>query len=187
MMGRKERLRKKYKKIRDMIPKSRRCVYDEKIFSHFLKYVKEIPESLEIGIYQSVNSEIAVAGLVKELEELGHRISLPVISESEKMDFYRWCDGDELVRRKYDILEPKDLSITIIPDLLVVPAIACDHFGARIGYGKGFYDRYLNENSQIKTICLIYDDLITEKPIPVEIHDQKMDLIITENRTIKTC
>ena len=94
-------------------------------------------------------------------------------------------------RRKglFNILEPKnsfEQNINEI-DLVIVPALCVDTKGNRVGYGKGYYDRFLKTLNREKTKCIvvIWDDFIVDE-IEADIFDEKIDYIITEKRIIKT-
>ena len=97
------------------------------------------------------------------------------------MDFFQWSSNDPLSINKYGIPEPISDKI-IYPDILLVPIVAFDKNLNRIGYGGGFYDRYLEKISQIKkciTIGLAFSHQKVNK-IKVENFDRKLDLILTE-------
>ena len=92
---------------------------------------------------------------------------------------------NNLNKGQYGILEPSHKNNSSIPDQIILPAIAIDKNGNRIGRGKGFFDKYLNKNQDIKTICLIHDLQIIKKITP-EKHDKKIDIVISEKQIIKT-
>ena len=97
------------------------------------------------------------------------------------MDFYKWIPNDPLTISSLGIPEPLKLK-KVYPDIIFVPIVAFDKFGNRIGYGGGFYDRYLEKISQIKkctTIGLAFSHQKVHK-INVENFDRKLDLILTE-------
>ena len=97
------------------------------------------------------------------------------------MDFFHWFTGDPLVINQYGIPEPISDKIRY-PDILLVPLVAFDDNLNRIGYGGGFYDRYIKRVRKIKkifTIGLAYSFQKIKK-IPISSHDIKLDYIITE-------
>ena len=97
------------------------------------------------------------------------------------MDFYSWSTNNPLVINKYGIPEPVSNKI-VYPDILLVPLVAFDKKLNRIGYGGGFYDRYLKRLKKIKkiiTIGLAYSFQEVKK-IPINDYDIKLDFIITE-------
>ena len=99
------------------------------------------------------------------------------------MDFYGWSTNNPLVINKYGIPEPVSNKI-VYPDILLVPLVAFDKKLNRIGYGGGFYDRYLKRLKRIKkiiTIGLAYSFQEVKK-IPINDYDIKLDFIITEKK-----
>ncbi|HIC83915.1 MAG TPA: 5-formyltetrahydrofolate cyclo-ligase, partial [Nitrososphaerales archaeon] len=82
------------------------------------------------------------------------------------------------------ILEPTDGEICTNIDVIIVPGLAFDQSGNRLGFGSGYYDKFLNSQSIEYKIALAFDFQVVDKIDIIE-HDVPMDLIITENRTIK--
>ncbi len=85
---------------------------------------------------------------------------------------------------KFSLLQEPLGNKVILPNLLIIPGIAFDIKGYRLGLGKGHYDRYLSKNNNIKTIGVCFGDNLLER-LPNEDHDCKMDYIITEHSIIK--
>ena len=101
------------------------------------------------------------------------------------MDFFNWSPKDPLIINKYGIAEPITNKV-IYPDILLVPLVAFDKSFNRIGYGGGFYDRYIKKikkNKNILTIGLAYSFQKIKK-VPVNNYDIKLDFVIT-NKKIK--
>ena len=99
------------------------------------------------------------------------------------MDFFYWSTKDPLVINKYGIPEPISNKVKY-PDILLVPLVAYDKNLNRIGYGGGFYDRYIKKikkNKKIITIGLAYSFQKVKK-IPVNEYDIKLDFIVTEKK-----
>jgi 5-formyltetrahydrofolate cyclo-ligase len=97
------------------------------------------------------------------------------------MDFFQWSSKDPLTINKYGIPEPTSKKI-IYPNILLVPLLAFDKYLNRIGYGGGYYDRYIKKiktKKKILTIGLAYS-FQKVKEIPVNKYDKKLDYIITE-------
>ena len=97
------------------------------------------------------------------------------------MDFFKWDLNDPLAISSFGIPQPIKLK-KVYPDIIFVPVVAFDKNGNRIGYGGGFYDRYLEKISKIKkcvTIGLAFSHQKVDK-IKVESFDKKLDLILTE-------
>ena len=89
---------------------------------------------------------------------------------------------NEFLENKYKILEPKTIPIVdlSIVDMVIIPALCADKNGYRVGYGKGYYDRFLKKLSKsCKKVILVYSDLLFDTVYP-EFHDEKADYIVTE-------
>ena len=101
------------------------------------------------------------------------------------MEFYKWYKNDPLLINKYGILEPEITNI-VYPDILFVPLVAFDKKLNRLGYGGGFYDRYIQKISKIKKVVKVGLAFSFQKlkTIPVNKHDKKLDIIITEKEII---
>lgn len=140
-------------------------------------------------VYVSKGHEVDTHGLIQQLLAMGRRVCVPKFDEaghryvaSELRDF-----DSELQAGKLTILEPRPDAVRIVGvdklDALLVPGLAFDEKGNRLGRGMGYFDRILAETGGRK-IGLAYDFQIL-KEIPVNAHDVRMDLVVTENRMIK--
>ena len=157
---------------------------DPEIIYFFLKKNKITFKSL--GAYYPCNYEIDDLEIINFLRKKRMKISLPIVGKNNQMNFYEWLKNDPLKINKYGIAEPTSLK-KIYPDILFVPLVAYDADLNRLGYGGGYYDRYLDKIKNIKKVLKIglafsYQKL---KKIPTNIHDKKLDLIITEKEIIK--
>mgnify|MGYP006441048317 FL=1 len=102
------------------------------------------------------------------------------------MDFYKWSNKDPLKINKFGIPEPVSSKI-IYPDILLVPLVGYDNNLNRLGYGGGFYDRYIEKIEKIKKIVKIGLSFSHQKisSIPINQYDKKLDFIITEKEILK--
>ena len=169
-------LRKKnsYKKLR---------LYPDRIFQFFRKNKISFKN---VGGYYPYNHEIDDLEILNFFRNKDVNISLPIIRENNQMDFFEWKNKDPLKINKYGIPEPISAK-KIYPDIIFIPLVAYDSDMNRLGYGGGFYDRYLEKIEKIKKILKIglgfsYQEL---KKIPVSKYDKKLDLIITEKKIIQ--
>ena len=134
-----------------------------------------------IGGYFPINFEFDCLQILKKFYSNDYGLSLPIIKRNNQMDFYRWDIYDPLTISSFGIPQPLKLK-KVYPDIIFVPIVAFDKFRNRIGYGGGFYDRYLEKISQIKkctTIGLAFSYQKVNK-INAENFDRKLDLILTE-------
>ena len=137
-----------------------------------------------IGGYYPYNYEIDLIKILKKFEKMNYRISLPKTKKNFKMDFFNWSTKDPLEINKYGIPEPTS-NVVKYPNILLVPLVAFDKNLNRIGYGAGFYDRYIKKIKKIKkivTIGLAYSFQQINK-VPVNKHDIKLDYIVTEKKS----
>ncbi len=134
-----------------------------------------------IGGYYPTNYEIDDLKVLNFFFKKGSTISLPKIKKKNQMEFYRWHKNEPLLINKYGIPEPVG-NYRIYPDLLFVPLVAFDKKLNRLGYGGGFYDRYIQKISMIKKIVKVGLAFSFQKlkRIPINKHDKKLDIIITE-------
>ena len=153
-------------------------------FRNILKILDKSKTSGKIiGGYYPYNHEIDAIKILEKFGKLGYQISLPKIKKNSQMDFFKWSVKDLLSINKYGIPEPITDEI-VYPNILLVPLIAFDKHLNRVGYGGGFYDRYLERVKKIKnimTIGLAYSFQKVQK-IPVNKYDIKLDFIVTNEK-----
>ena len=147
--------------------------------------IKKIQEKI-VGGYYPYNYEIDDLQILNYFRKRKEIVSLPIIKKNNQMDFFEWKEEDPLKINKYGISEPISVK-KIYPDIIFVPLVAYDNDLNRLGYGGGFYDRYLNKIMKIKKIYKIglafsYQEL---KKIPINHYDKQLDLIITEKKIIQ--
>ena len=134
-----------------------------------------------IGGYYPYNYEVDTLDILKKLEKNNYLISLPKINKNKKMDFYKWSFKDPLSINIYGIPEPFSKK-KINPEILLVPLMAYDGELNRLGYGGGFYDKYISGRQQNKKIIKIGLGFSFQKidKVPINQYDKKLDYIITE-------
>ena len=157
-------------------------------FGQFKKILnkKKIKKKINIGGYYPINSEICCLDILQKLEKNKFSISLPVTSKNNKMDFYEWSFKSPLKVNKRGIPEPNKKK-KVFPDILIVPLVGFDSNKFRIGYGGGYYDRYISKLSNFKKIITVgfafsFQEI---KKIPTNKFDQKLDFILTNKKVIK--
>jgi 5-formyltetrahydrofolate cyclo-ligase len=140
--------------------------------------------------YISYDNEVATHDIIKRSLLDGKRVVVPITNTQEKTlslsYLRRW---DDLVTGAYSILEPREEYRMTAElenlDLCIIPGVAFDEAGHRIGHGMGFYDRLLRYPHQVLKIGLAFELQIVPS-IPAEEHDVSLDMILTELRTIVT-
>ncbi len=154
--------------------------------SKVLKILKKFNYKKKIfGGYYPINYEMNILHLLKDLENQNIKISLPITRKNNEMDFYKWSFEDILVLNNFGIPEPQK-NEKVIPDILLIPLVSFDKNLFRIGYGGGFYDRYIEKISKLKKVLNIGIAHSSQKvsKIPFDKYDQKLDMIVTEKYII---
>lgn len=121
------------------------------------------------------------SSLLDAARKMGKSTSLPRVV-GNKITFYEYSSEHELVPGELGILEPPILKGPVHPEVLIVPGVAFDPRGYRLGYGKGYYDRYLSE-SPTYSMGLAYSFQIVER-IPETDHDRRVRALATEKGII---
>ena len=178
-MSPKEKVRRKFISIR-------KKKYFQTSLSFFKPLVNLINKKKKknISIYYPSNFEVDTLKLFEIIKKKSNlATSLPAIKSNGSMNFKKWSLSDPLKVNKYGFLEPLQSQKKINPDILIVPLVAYDKFHNRLGYGKGYYDRFLakynKKNKNTLTIGLAFS-FQEYKKIPISKHDVKLDYILTE-------
>ena len=162
--------------------------YEKKNMSHVhLRPLLNNINSDYVGSYVDYNFELSTNSLNKYLIEKKINICLPKInSQSKEINFFKFSTGTKLIKNKYNILEPEVTNEIIFPKLVLVPLLAFNESGFRLGYGGGFYDKYFSSQEE-KDIIKVGLGFSFQKAnqIPIESHDQKLDWILTESYLYK--
>ena len=162
--------------------------YEKKNMSHVhLRPLLNNINSDYVGSYVDYNFELSTNALNKYLIEKNINICLPKInSQSKEINFFKFSTGTKLIKNKYNILEPEVTNEIIFPKLVLVPLLAFNESGFRLGYGGGFYDKYFSSQEE-KDIIKVGLGFSFQKAnqIPIESHDQKLDWILTESYLYK--
>ena len=163
--------KKKFKKFENI---------EIKIFDIIKKFKFQINT---VGGYYPINYEFDCLPVLKKFVEKKFLVSLPVIGVSNQMSFFNWSLDTHLKLNKMGIPEPESKKI-VYPDLILVPLVGFNKNKFRLGYGGGYYDRYIEKVSKFKkfkTIGLSFSFQEIKK-LPVNKFDKKLDFIITENK-----
>ena len=155
----------------DIEPKTTELFFDS------IERLEQWKGAKSVALYSALPDEIDTKYVVEKWSS-SKRVVLPVVSGDE-MDFYEYDQGSELFRGAFGILEPRCSKI-VNPesiDLIIVPGVAFDRVGNRLGRGKGYYDKYLVKTDAYKIGVALNCQIIQD--IPYEEHDVRMDLIMT--------
>ena len=176
--------------IRNKIIKIRKKKFNKDLkinlgkFISFLKIDKLNFKS--IGGYYPSNYEIDDLDILDLLEKKNFKVSLPIIKKDNQMNFYSWSRNDPLKINKFGIPEPVSSKI-FYPDILLVPLVAYDVSLNRLGYGGGYYDRYIEKIEKVKKVVKIGLAFSFQKitSIPINQYDKRLDFIVTEKEILK--
>ena len=179
-MQQKNLVRKKYYALR----KKKYYEINKFFFFYFINLIKKKfkDKKINLSLYYPSSFELNVLKLLDIKHISKQNILLPVIENNNSMNFFPWKKNDVLLINKYGMLEP-DKSEINIPDVILVPLLVFDENKYRLGYGKGFYDRYLNKNlkkfKKILTVGVAFSFQKYHK-LPINNKDVKLDYILTE-------
>lgn len=146
----------------------------------------EVQVAQTIFCYVSVGNEVDTHDFINRLLEQNKKVCVPYCLPKGKMLAKQITDLQQVKPVRFGLLEPKETALTIKAeelDLVVLPCVACDKEGRRLGYGGGFYDRYLPQTN-CPLVCLCRDTMLLPQ-LPEENHDWRMPCIVTENQVLR--
>ena len=176
--------------IRNKIIKIRKKKFDKDLqinLSKFISFLKIDKLNLKsIGGYYPSNYKIDDLDILGLLETKNFKVSLPIIKKDNQMNFCRWSRNDPLKINKFGIPEPLSSKV-FYPDILLVPLVAYDSSLNRLGYGGGYYDRYIEKLDKIKKVIKIGLAFSFQKisSIPTNQYDKRLDFIVTEKEILR--
>jgi 5-formyltetrahydrofolate cyclo-ligase len=175
-------------KLRQAAVERRKLAYDlhgpeasRRIAAHGLDFLGLNSGAIVSG-FAAIRDEIDPAALMTWLKAEGFRLALPVMQGKGKPLLMRsWAPGDAMAPAAWGISEPLDDKPAVDPDVVLVPLLAFDSRGYRLGYGGGFYDRTLQRLRKLKPIIavgLAYDEQKVDA-VPAESYDERLDWVLT--------
>ncbi|MDA9232208.1 5-formyltetrahydrofolate cyclo-ligase [Candidatus Pelagibacter sp.] len=176
--------------IRNKIIKIRKKKFDKNFKIDLVKFISFLKINKlnfkSIGGYYPSNYEIDDLNILDSLEKKNYKVSLPIIKKDNQMNFYSWSRNDPLKINKFGIPEPVSSKI-FYPDILLVPLVAYDSSLNRLGYGGGYYDRYIEKIEKIKKVTKIGLAFSFQKisSIPINQYDKKLDFIVNEKEILQ--
>ena len=178
----KKQLRRRYYKIR----KDNYFEINESFFKPLTTLLNKLfkKKLIYLSFYYPSNYEVNVLNLFNLIKrKTPTKILLPVINSRDKLTFVQWNFLDVMKVNKYGILEPASKTRSLVPNVVLVPLLAFDKNNYRLGYGKGYYDKFLNKylrmNKNILTIGVAFSFQKYNK-LPISKFDVKLDYILTE-------
>ena len=178
----KSALRKHLLEKRDATSAELRDITSEKIHEN-LKKNSSFINAENIACYFPIGSEINTHDIMLDILKQGKNLLLPRIIDDD-IEFYIISNLEKLEKGNFEIMEPKDNCEKAKKiDCILIPTVGVSKLGVRLGYGMGYYDRFLSSTDAVK-ISLTYSKQII-KSIPSDSHDVKIDWIITEDENIQ--
>ena len=180
----KEQIRRDFKTRRRTLSCEHVSINSDKICENFLD--SDIYKNCQnILAYSTIQNEVDLSQIINQALLDNKNLFLPRV-EGDSMNFFRINNTDKLQIGSYNILEPQNGTVyqDSTNSIMLVPGIAFSTQGARIGFGKGFYDKYLSQHNSIFKIGIAYDWQITKSWVTNEF-DINMNMIITEKREVK--
>ncbi|MES2835257.1 MAG: 5-formyltetrahydrofolate cyclo-ligase [Pseudomonadota bacterium] len=151
--------------------------------SRVADHVADLPAGKTVALYRAIGSELDTSPLAQALIVQGRTLCLPVVLDADAaMIFRRWAPGEPLEMDVAGCPAPLPLAETLTPDLVILPLLAFDPTGARLGQGGGHYDRTLaalRRDGSIIAVGMAYAGQGLER-LPIEAHDQPLDGVLTE-------
>ncbi len=182
-------IRKKILKKRDKISRDKKTIKDLSIKQRLFS-LREFMDAKIVFFYASFRSEVETLSMIIESLKMGKRVVLPKVQrKGHRIMLYEIIDISELSLGDLGIPEPpffkaRSLSLDEV-DIIVIPGVAFDYSGNRLGYGGGYYDMLLAQRQKkIPIVALAYEEQLVDK-IPSETHDIRIDMIITDKRLIR--
>ena len=186
-------IKQQKKKIRAAVKKAVAALdpeYCKEADSKIMENILSLPEyrnAESIFCFVSMNTEVDTHSLIEQMLKYGKAVGVPRCLELGHMEAYRIRSlKDDLEPGTWGILEPRKSCPQMDPasfQLAVVPCCTCSHDGRRLGFGGGFYDRYLNRSHAVRAI--LCRENIMREDVPVEDHDLEMDIVVSENGIIR--
>ena len=183
VIEKKKKLRQQYEEIRASLSIQEREMSEQNIMEYVFASVVYNSSDI-ICSFVSFGSEVSTKQLNDKILESGKTLCLPRIMGTRKMEMIEVNSHTTYVMNKYGINEPIGQTIQLTHEfnaLCIVPLLAYDSFGHRLGYGGGFYDVFLGEHQQMLTLGIAFSKQYSETELPYEEHDAMLKMIINEH------
>jgi len=154
---------------------------DQALTTNLLELVSQL-NIQSVATYLSFGTEPSTTEFISSLLDDGIEVLVPKILPDETLAWYKW-DGVRSTTSSLGMKEPDESKLEVISiqlaDLLLIPALAVDRMGNRLGRGKGYFDRELSVLSGSKVYAVCFEDEVLEV-LPSEVHDQRVSGVVTE-------
>jgi len=170
--------------LRKMMLEKRKALMSASFaFDHILAH-EQISKAQIIAGYWPMAGELDIRPLLQAFENRNQQLVLPVVSQKAcPLIFQKWNFGDDLIAGAHGTKQPVKAADILQPDLVIVPLLAFDRKGGRLGFGGGYYDRTLVELKAVR-VGVGYDEQQVDA-VPMDEFDQRLDWIVTPTRVIR--
>lgn len=149
------------------------------------RYEQPVETPAVVAGFWPMAEELDIRPLLMELANQGCQLALPVVAaKKQPLVFRAWRPGDPLEAGAFGTLQPTAKRAVVEPEVLIVPLLAVDEEGWRLGYGGGFYDRTieaLRARKRVTTIGVGFNEQIVPE-VPHDLNDQRLDWLLTDKR-----
>ena len=181
----KKKLRETFKVKRKKTFLKNGVIFSEMISSHFINWFANQKNIKNVAFYYPINTEVDPFPIARLLKERNLNYCLPVVQKlNSPLIFREWKEDTKLVVSNFGAKIPSEGDL-IVPDLMLIPLLAYDDFGYRLGYGGGFYDRTIlnfkqNVEKKVFTVGLAFSCQKYSGKLPIDKNDKKIDSVLTE-------
>ena len=194
-MPAKDELRLRARAVRDAIEPAIRAEWAQRIADAGVAALRErVTANTIVSAYWPMRSEVDPRPLALALAKCGAELCLPAFV-GKVMEFRSWRENDELAPAGFQTFEPLRSAPVVVPTLVLAPLLAFDRRGARLGWGKGYYDTFLggldaaaSRGDGVRPFVVGVAFAGQEVPeVPLEAHDRRLDAVVTENGVRSWC
>lgn len=184
LKARKRAVRRAAIERRDLLSASERSAKSERIVDQVLA-LPEIGAARTVMAFWSFGSEVQTSALIERLNEEGKRVVLPRVAEGE-IAAVAYAPGDPVAATSFGAMEP--VGVELVPaedvDVVIVPGVAFDRRGGRVGYGGGFYDRLFTRAPSAPAVAVAFAAQLIDE-VPQGRSDARVDVLVTEEEVIR--
>lgn len=176
----KQQLRQAFRQQRRSLTEHQRLTKEMALNNLFFsKCASCFPNAKQLFCYLAIDGEPRL-----EIDRIGYQLALPVVRKY--LLFCRWQQGEPLSKGRFT-QEPVNWQPVVADSqtLVLVPSIAIDRAGYRLGFGKGYYDRFLADNPQVTSIGVCFDEFVIDS-LPCEKHDRAVHYLLTDKNFHRT-
>lgn len=182
----KDHIREEYLNIRNSLDPAYREEASARICSEIIKS-SEYKNADTVLLYSAIKSEVSLDLLFKKALEDKKTAAFPKCYPERELRFFEVKSEEDFCNGKYSIREPSETCREISDfgkALCIIPALAAGLDGTRVGYGGGYYDRFLVAHKSIIRMCVCFDKQVSQRKLPSGMYDEKFSRLVTERRKV---